>query len=671
MRRRIRKEIEKMEKKTYLSDLANLVKEAENYITRLDSNLLSKSDKNIMMQLAGDYYEMFDSYINREHITDSQRDELKGIQEGIEEFQQSIMEDNTTSTQKAYAILKAVVERNDLQETRQNILTEVFQSDAQEINLHAEKLKRLQELANIDISLFGKLSQETVQVLDVQNCILLDGKVVEKSQEVIMEREDRAKEDIKAILGNDEMSVMSKAHQIIDLVEKDKDVFSQDERNLIVNYAYKTNDMDKVMSLIENMSDDHNKENAEAAARDEISRIDAAKEKEVNKPHRNTEQSYQGSAYMKNNGQKQKPVMVYGNSPEDIITTLQGWNRGRSEGMKLENCYIRKLNPGTNKYENPAKYEVSTGIDITPIYLNLPHMSRDKFLKIVQELKSNGAKYNPVKKAFYITKQNDLNKFAEYLPIIGTQSEAGENRSKEMNYEVEAGQEYYDNRVKVTIEGMESFNVYGDDYGVHFPSLKAEETREILDKFVLPTVMGQDKVKEAPREVEYNGQKYNPLQYDILQMAISQNFTNEQMQLLEHPELTSDRMNEIRFAIKDGLSAEQISKFATPNHEQWQMDFCRIGMQHGFTYNELKDIINPVGYSPEKWGERRNQLAKMIKDRENVSNGPVRPNSGETGTKTVSGEKNSVLTKLGQNKAQIEASNNSVNVEREKKDIMR
>lgn len=339
-------------------------------------------------------------------------------------------------------------------------------------------------------------------------------------------------------------------------------------------------------------------------------------EQTVDEPGNQTEQSYKAFVYMKNDSdKKQKPKVIYGNSPEDIITTLQGWNMGRTDAMRFHTCYISRLDVQKNEYVNFAKYDVTTGIDITPIYLNIPHMDRNGFLKTVDQLKKDGAKYNSVKKKFYVTRQNDLNKFSKYLPIMAIQPEVSTDQIQEnFSYEEESIQE--DPK----------------------PDTNKSQTAEA-------------------ETIEYNGQHYKPLQYNVLELALKQNFTNEQMALLERPELSSDRLNEIRFAIKDGLSAEQIAMFATPEHEQWQMDFCRIGMQHGLKYADLQDVINPDNYSREQWGERRNQLAQLIKAKER-ENSPLTPNLIQTGIQKSNGGKDSVLSKISQNKAKLEASQN-------------
>lgn len=140
------------------------------------------------------------------------------------------------------------------------------------------------------------------------------------------------------------------------------------------------------------------------------------------------EKSYQGSAYFKGTGKKQVPTTIYGNSPEDIIAALQERNKDHPEEQQLKTCYIRKLNQNTNKYENPVKYDIASGIDITPIYLSLPYMSKEKYVSVVKGLREKGAKYNPEKKAFFITRQNDLNLFSDYLPIIDTQSPSDQDK---------------------------------------------------------------------------------------------------------------------------------------------------------------------------------------------------------------------------------------------------
>lgn len=204
---------------------------------------------------------------------------------------------------------------------------------------------------------------------------------------------------------------------------------------------------------------------------------------------------YQGAAYL--SGKKQKPVLLYGNSHEEILSRLKDWNMTRTEEMKFVTCYIRKHNPENNKYENAAKYDVATGADITPIYLNLPNSDRPSFLKMVAEVKANGAKYNYQKKAFYITRQNDLSRFHKYLPAS---------------------------------------------------EMQIPEKRQMQEQLPM---------------VDYDGEKYTLLQYAVLTLAESKSFSPGQMEhlkkeLLTHPELSSDGMGKILFAIRDGVPPETL-----------------------------------------------------------------------------------------------------------------
>lgn len=63
--------------------------------------------------------------------------------------------------------------------------------------------------------------------------------------------------DVKAKIAeqiDSNLSVMEQAERLINQLEAEKTIFTSDERNLIVNYAYKLNDMDKTRELVEKLA---------------------------------------------------------------------------------------------------------------------------------------------------------------------------------------------------------------------------------------------------------------------------------------------------------------------------------------------------------------------------------------------------------------------------------
>lgn len=132
-----------------------------------------------------------------------------------------------------------------------------------------------------------------------------------------------------------------------------------------------------------------------------------------------TAKAYKATVYMKNTGgDKQKPKITYGDSPEEIISNLQRWNLGRTPEMQFSTCYVGKLDASSNQYEKYAKYDVKTGEDVTPIYLKLPSMNRKAFEETVASIKQDGARFNPSEKKFYITKRQMEEKFDKFVPYI-------------------------------------------------------------------------------------------------------------------------------------------------------------------------------------------------------------------------------------------------------------
>lgn len=149
-----------------------------------------------------------------------------------------------------------------------------------------------------------------------------------------------------------------------------------------------------------------------------------------NNTKRQEKAPYQGIAYPKKEG-KDKPeaFVVFGKSEQDVISQIRVKNLSYPETGKMSSCYIRKLNPENEKYEDPQKYDLETGKNITTIYLKLPNLKYADFVKLTKELKEKGAKYNPIKKALYITKQDDPTPFKDYLPKDIEGSEKGQNEA--------------------------------------------------------------------------------------------------------------------------------------------------------------------------------------------------------------------------------------------------
>lgn len=117
---------------------------------------------------------------------------------------------------------------------------------------------------------------------------------------------------------------------------------------------------------------------------------------------------YKGFAYTKGSD---KPTVVYGTSSEDILVKLKSYNIARTEQDKFMRCNIGNLNAETSRYGDYHRYEVATGKDISPIYLQIPPLRDDQFRKVIADLDAADAKFNSYKKKWYITPDQDLQKF--------------------------------------------------------------------------------------------------------------------------------------------------------------------------------------------------------------------------------------------------------------------
>lgn len=101
-----------------------------------------------------------------------------------------------------------------------------------------------------------------------------------------------------------------------------------------------------------------------------------------------------------------------------------------------------------------------------PTYLRLPSMERDEFIKVTQQLKENGAKFNPFIKRWYVPSGVDLDKFKDYLPGQKNKSINSEEKEKQLiAKEINQTKKYQANRPLV--ENIYSLNkLIGKEHSV-------------------------------------------------------------------------------------------------------------------------------------------------------------------------------------------------------------
>lgn len=480
------------------------------------------------------------------------------------------------------------------------LMQRVFSLDSQRMelenrvsNLSADIEKSLQDMILWELSKLDVISDETRLVIETFGYQVENGQLVEKEKSMNKNEVDNIisvdVETVNRILENPELGPMGKVSELMNLAEDTvyKTYFTNDERNLFANYAYKFQDMDKVVQRLDDfitqkeqnpglatetladmqaeinefdkvfdaendyklvdinspkrydangnrlwfgktpeqftetervgflvsneleldgvLSQETEKyleangykfydqklykiEPVEGRSLSEIDQEDEIPKSENTMPKQasegeSQEMHYRGYAYVKG---QQKPHMLHANTPEEIVMRLQSWNKARPEDLQFKVVNIGALDNKQNKFVNYHKYEVATGKDISSVYLELPKMAKDEFLKTVDYLKENGVKYLPQQKKWYITADMDTTPFKDFLPdekiagAINAQPEDSKKYSLLLSKDVEA------NECMVAFnDGREPITLHGDQFGVNFAQFKTpDEVVEIVDDFI-------------------------------------------------------------------------------------------------------------------------------------------------------------------------------------------
>lgn len=126
---------------------------------------------------------------------------------------------------------------------------------------------------------------------------------------------------------------------------------------------------------------------------------------------------------------------------------------------------------------------------------------------------------------------------------------------------------------------------------------------------------------DVPNYKLFNGLQFTEEQYRVIENALVAKFTNQQLDYLMHPELPAFQLNEVRYAIMDGIKEpEQLETLLTPNLREWQLDILRVGFANELPMDKITDLaclnspkeFREVEQSSLKWGERKHKLNQMI-----------------------------------------------------------
>lgn len=122
---------------------------------------------------------------------------------------------------------------------------------------------------------------------------------------------------------------------------------------------------------------------------------------------------------------------------------------------------------------------------------------------------------------------------------------------------------------------------------------------------------------------------YAPEQAQVLLRAAEDELFPVQYDLLADRNLSAAQMEEIRFGFKDGLTIEQVALYAQPDMKPSEMDICRIGLQNGLGYVEIRNLLRDT--KELSWIDSRNKLNEAIKNHKQVIVEESEYSNAETG----------------------------------------
>ena len=228
----------------YLSGYLN---ELDSYMERFNSNRLSGKDRQMFFEMSNEYYDIFQKA----------EDFPEELLQDMAEFSDNITNQAENSVRLTGKYYENITQRaNDYidKSLRAELQFGVFQKDAEIARLQYEKIQMLQDLTDLDLKKYGQITEQTQEILAVQNCEILNGRVREiglwerenQVPEIMEYQEEADKTEGKGDVPMEKKRVVSKDE--LDQVLNNHFVESQSERGakkldlsncIISNYVFK------------------------------------------------------------------------------------------------------------------------------------------------------------------------------------------------------------------------------------------------------------------------------------------------------------------------------------------------------------------------------------------------------------------------------------------------
>lgn len=107
-----------------------------------------------------------------------------------------------------------------------------------------------------------------------------------------------------------------------------------------------------------------------------------------------------------------KPRVVYG---KDIDAVLDAAEEIMLKSGLYDRVNIGSLNKMEGTYGGFRKFDIAQRKDVSRIYLTLPRLERDEFMRLIGSLKENGARFDGNSKRWYVRADAKLEPFREYI----------------------------------------------------------------------------------------------------------------------------------------------------------------------------------------------------------------------------------------------------------------